>query len=85
MVLQFPLMITRADAEALASHETVVAEQLLTELPPWHQVRQTYEKGILLGKGSFSRVYAGIHLDSGKPVALKQTHVRAAVTTTTAT
>ena len=57
-----------------------VAMQLLATLPSWSQARPCYEKGSVLGSGTFARVYAAQVTETNTPVALKQMSLRKAGT-----
>ena len=46
--------------------------QLLATLPAWSQARHLYEKGSVLGSGTFATVFAAQNTQSSTPVALKQ-------------
>ena len=46
--------------------------QLLATLPAWSEARHIYEKGGVLGAGTFATVYAARNTQSSTPVALKQ-------------
>lgn len=52
--------------------------QLLAALPSWSEARGLYEKGSVLGSGSFATVYAAQVTRTNTPVALKQMSLRKA-------
>jgi len=54
------------------SQNVDVAMQLLATLPSWSQARHLYEKGGMLGAGTFATVFAAQITQSSTPVALKQ-------------
>ena len=60
------------------STQVVAAMQLLAALPSWSKARGLYEKGSVLGSGSFATVYAAQVTETNTPVALKQISLRKA-------
>ena len=60
------------------STQVVAAMQLLVALPSWSKARGLYEKGSVLGSGSFATVYAAQVTETNTPVALKQISLRKA-------
>jgi serine/threonine protein kinase len=63
---------------APADKQVLVASQLLGALPSWSQARCLYEKGSLLGAGSFAKVFASQVIATKRPVALKQVSIHKA-------
>lgn len=52
--------------------------QLLATLPSWSKARSLYQKGSVLGSGTFATVYAAQVTETNTPVALKQMPLREA-------